>query len=156
MQSSKKPEITGEHGSAWGIMPTVAGWGACIRLFYVQLDTYHPMLKWFVIACNHLREDMLLLPANKETPTKSHEFIVGIVDPESYLFEDFDPETQPVFKILPPLIVNYQADRLTDSQAQQIATHLATAMVDGQQIPEEETRKHWIDSIVNYNKWIDA
>lgn len=156
MYSATDASIVGTYGLAYDKVPDMPGWGACLKLYYVYLDNYHPMLKWFIIACNHLRDDVGLLPANKQSSDKTHEFIVGIVDPESYLFESFNPKYPQPFNILPPLIVNYQRSKLTDANAVEITATLATAMVDGQQIPEEETRKHWITAIDTYNKWLNV
>lgn len=147
------PQLTGIAGSAWNVMPEDPAWNACVRLFYVRLDTYHPMLKWFVIAVSHLRDIEGTKPAAKEAPDKTHEFLLGAIDPEDFLFEDFDPENPKSFKFLPPLIVYYQQNRLTDSNAICVADRLAQDLVDGVLIPDEFTRKVWINAINDYSRW---
>jgi hypothetical protein len=151
-----KALITGAHGSAWMYSPETAGWEACIRLYFVHLDAYHPILKWFVVACAHLRDEPGLSPASRETPDKTHEFIVAPVDPENYLFEDFNPDEPKVFAIYPPYVLNYQHGKLSDVSACSITDKLVTQMTDGEQIPDEDTRKHWIDSIIDHTRWLNV
>lgn len=153
---TSNPLITGAHGSAWLYSPETAGWEACIRLYFVHLDTYHPILKWFVVACAHLRDETGLSPANRETSDKTHEFVVAPIDPESYMFEDFNPDDPKIFNIYPPYVLSYQHSKLADTSACYIADKLATQLVDGEQIPDEDTRKHWIDSIIDYTRWLNV
>lgn len=145
--------LLGAAGAAWNVMPDDPAWDACVRLFYVKLDTYHPMLKWFVIAVSHLRDIPGAKPAMKEAPDKSHEFLLGAIDPEDFLFEDFDPSNPQKFKFLPPLIVYYQQNRLTDSTAIRVADRLAQDLIDGVLVPDELTRVAWVNAINDYSRW---
>lgn len=145
--------LAGAAGSAWNVMPDDPAWDTCVRLFYVKLDTYHPMLKWFVIAVSHLRDVPGAKPPMREAPDKSHEFLLGVIDPEDFLFEDFDPDNPKSFKFLPPLIVYYQQNRLSDSHAIQVADRLAQDMVDGVLVPDEYTRNAWVNAINDYSRW---
>jgi hypothetical protein len=157
--STREPDFASDHGVAWKVVHEGEGWGANIRFYYVKLFNYHPILKWFVLAVNHLRDAPGVKPAKKLTADMTHEFLVAILDPETYLFEEFNPDDRAMLKkvkFMQPMILDTQQPKLTDDFAAFVLDNLTVELLNGYQEPDENTREKWIESINTLKKWTPA
>ncbi len=154
--------FTGSHGKAWEVPQKGPGWEACLQFYYVRLDNYHPMLKWFVVIVNHLRHEVgdKGAPPSKQSADCTHEIVVASVDPEVYLFDEIDPETFKGLKLLEPLEVWHQLQGLNDTLARTLGQLVVTELTNGLRDPNHEDKAAWTnflqDKQRNLRVWMPA
>lgn len=138
----RKPDVAGAAGGAWLVPQTGKGWEGCLSFHYVHLPAYHPMLQWFVVVLNHLRESEGVMPT-KKTAACTHEVVIASVDPEVYLFDEIDPDSFSKLRLLEPLEVWHQFQGLADPTAQEINKGILFQLVSGALQPNHECGAEW-------------
>lgn len=155
----RSPDMTGDCGSAWAVTPKGTNWGHNVAFYYVNLPRFHPMLQWFLVITNHLRDVPGMQKAAKNSADCTHEVVIAAIDPETYLFEDVDPDSLNKLSILEPLEVNHQFSGLTDDVMSPLTVGIVTELINGQLPPDRDAIVKWVDYLHYaqklYKAWID-
>lgn len=141
----RPPDMTGDFGSAWSVVPKGNGWAQNLTFYYVNLPRFHPMLQWFLVIANHLRDVPGSPPASKKSADCTHEVVIGAIDPEMYLFEEVDPDTFNKLKLIEPLELNQQLSSLTDKVIEPLTAGIVSEIIHGRIPPDKDAIVQWVD-----------
>jgi hypothetical protein len=136
----RKPDKIGAVGKAWDGKGTDCYIPA---LWFVHLPEHHPMLQWFSVAVANDAEDGWQDP----------EIYVHMLDPESYLFQEPDPDTWRAQKIqfLPDHVLKHQIPKEWWKTSNLLVAQLVDELVSGTIKPDERDAIH--NFLVNAENW---
>ena len=134
--SGRPADISRTHGRAWTLHDlTQDGMGSWL----LQCPGAHPYWDCWIVSLIHLRDLPSMPPARRETERATHEVAVFAIEPREAIAVD-DPASMPL--MIPPCIA-WQAEALTDEQAQRLTQQLVTMCTTGALSPDSDGARYW-------------
>lgn len=133
----------GTAGQAWLIQPSRPEQEASLGTWLVNVPGAHQLWSWWVVAVVHLREEAHLPAPLKSYDAAEYEFTILTVDPEESPTPDPDRTEKEGLAFLLPADVVEQFHGVKDRDAQRIAAHAVSAIVEGRISPDADFRPRW-------------
>ncbi len=138
----RNPDKIGKVGKAWR---STARDHEMIDMWFINLPDFHPMLQWFTV-CEWIEY------ADGQTTT----VFAYALDPESYLWQDVDPDKFKEQKItfLPTEILKHSLSKKSVVTHPVLLAAFVQALTEGQLQPDEDNKQELANFLTNTERWL--